>query len=146
MPEHKIRLRGGWEWWPVTGGETGARPQRLTLPADWPRTGPPSGRLVRSFHTPPHDPTAETVWLELVEVPGLRSLTLNGQRLRPGGTAGPEARVELPGRLPPRSRLELEVGPTKRATVGELPDGWGHVALVIAPRSGLSPPAGTTFG
>src|SRR5205823_3450154 len=84
MPEHWIRLRGGWEWH-VPGA--GQEPRRVTLPL----AGFPGGALlVRSFQKPPLDLRRETLWLRLDAVPGLVLVALNGRELvrDPSRTSG----------------------------------------------------------
>ena len=135
MPEHRIRLRGG--WFLVDPSNPDAPPRRLTLPlASHPDPGRPVV-LLRPFQRPPTDPARETLGLRLVSVPGLVEARLNDLPLTlvPMGTDG--FRSVLGGDLPARNRLVLRVGPDA-PTDGP---GWGDVALVIRGRD--MPPGGT---
>jgi hypothetical protein len=124
VPDHRIRLRGGWEL--IDVDEPGSAPARVTLPLV---SGLPRGgrvRLIRKFGRPPVDDRAESVWLSLDHVTGLRAASLNG---RPLAIELPlEGRIEIPVDLPERNELVLEA---------DLPGGsrawppWGEVALLI---------------
>ncbi len=133
MPEHRIRLRGAWDWHAREGEIEVVR--RLDLPTDWPVGVVSPFRLIRRFGRPPFDPSAESARLEFVGVPGLVAARLNGQVLAglPAGAA--DWSVRLSGPLLTRNALVLEVdlGP------GPPPEGpWGSIALVIFPRHGES--------
>lgn len=143
MSEHRIRLRGGWLWLdPDVSPDDSPTGRRVTLPIEWP--GGPAGRvrLARSFGPPPMDPSRETLALHMARVGGLASARLNGAEIArptPGTTA---IEVPLPGPLPRRNLLVLEVdlgangdhpGPD------QAPVPWGEVALIIGPRE---PPHG----
>jgi hypothetical protein len=125
MTDHRIQFRGGWE-----AIRPGAPPERLTLPVAWPIAASGLIRLVRRFGRPPVDPAAETIRLELRDVPGLIGLRLNALHL--GGPApGVEAWVvPLDGHLDPRNVLTIEVDLVV-ANLADLPAGWGRIALVI---------------
>lgn len=129
MPEHRIRFRGGWESSPVGGDPGNAR--KLTLPVAWPDGPGGTVRLTRRFGRPPDLAEGETIWLELRDVPGLRSLQLNGVDLGPPPSDGVGWTLPLAGRLADRNTLTLEV-----ALDGETPGGWGSIALVIVSESG----------
>ena len=67
MPDHMIRLRGGWE---LTDGQADRRrraeasgdlPVRLSLPVAWPGGSARRVRLVRKFGRPAHDPAHESL-------------------------------------------------------------------------------------
>lgn len=123
MPEHLIRLRGAWQ---REGEDAG----RIDLPTTW---GPsPQGLvlLTRRFGRPRIDPTGEALALRLAEVPGLRSIRLNGRVLRTSGPIPGDLDLEFDGPLPSKNLLELEVEPS---AAGEAP--WGSIALVIRPKS-----------
>jgi hypothetical protein len=124
--EHRIRLRGGWECRTIeaTPGDL----ERLTLPTHW-----PSGRrrlLTRRFGRPRLGPGSRVLLL-MEQVPGIRSLLLNGQ---PAARASPEAsRYEIPlGALPERNHLVLEIEPPRSTDPASLAaPGWGEIALLI---------------
>jgi hypothetical protein len=134
MPEHEIRLRGGWDWLVREDDVEVAR--RISLPILWPPTPLAPFRLVRRFGRPTIDPDVESVRLELRSVPGLVAARLNEVELaRPEGRAV-DWLVPLPGPLPARNELVLEVdlGPAARPVEGEP---WGLIALRIAHREDL---------
>src|SRR5690242_13464363 len=99
MPEHLIRLRGGWvctEPGALVDDPALTPGSRITLPVLWPeRAGTQAAvRLVRSFNAPPLDCVRERLSLRMSAVGGLASVDLNGQELArpaPGTTA-----LELP--------------------------------------------------
>ena len=134
MPEHLIRLRGGWRQLDPDGEaeaeavETG---NRVTLP--WTGQAGRAGRirLVRSFGPPPWDPEHETLSLRLAEVGGLASARLNDREIArptPGTTA---LDIPLSDPLPRRNLLVLDVD---LPDPGISPASWGVIALVIRPR------------
>jgi len=128
MPEHRIRLRGG--WFLIDTEDAEAAPRRLTLPL---AGHPAPGRrvvLLRPFQRPPVDPAREMLWLQLDSVPGLDEARLNGVPLSPQTTTPGGLRYCLDDGLPARNRLELHVG-TAMPTDGS---GWGEVALMIRGR------------
>lgn len=125
MPEHVIRLRGGWT---LLGreGEDQDRPDRLTFPlTNFPES---QGSLVfsRFFQRPPSTNPGQTLWLELVSVPGLKSITLNRQELARANPDEPIERLFLGNDLPLRNHLLLSVD--SNVPIG---DRWGEIALVI---------------
>jgi hypothetical protein len=128
VAEHRIRLRGGWEWFPADS--PGAAASRLTLPISWESDRPRRLRLTRRFNRPPLDAESRMVLL-LEQVPGITSLALNGHavaRVSPG-----ESHYEIPlGSLPERNELVLEVEiPRSAAPAGCPTPEWGAIALVI---------------
>ncbi len=129
MPDHAIRLRGGW-----TLGVDG-RPVDVpwTLPTDWaPNLSGPI-RLTRRFGRPAVDSSTQRLRLELRDVPGLRGLTLDGVALAipPGG---PDAfSIPLPPDAGPRLTLILDVD-LPDPPRPEIAGGWGAIALVIGER------------
>jgi len=145
MPEHLIRLRGGWVLLdPVVLPplpETSSGP-RVTLPITWPEEAGSAlaVRLVRSFGPPPLDSTRECLALRLADVGGLVSAHLNGREIArpaPGTTA---LEVSLPLPLPPRNRLVLDVEVAPASTRP-----WGAIALVVSTRetcAGTGPTGG----
>jgi hypothetical protein len=134
MPEHLIRLRGGWlllDPGAVPPRATGTAQQRVTLPITWPDEAGSAVavRLVRSFGPPPLDRAHERLALRLADVGGLVSAALNGQEIArpaPGATA-----LEIPLAFPlaSRNRLVLEVDVTR---ANHRP--WGTIALVVSRR------------
>ena len=134
MPEHRIRLRGGWEChYRVDDDE--AAPEvvrRVDLPAASAADFPARFRLTRQFGRPPVDPRNEDVTLELRNVAGLKSVRLNGRLIAPGLEGGAGWSIDLAEPLLPRNGLvlEVELGDSGRSS----PSSWGEVALVIRPR------------
>ena len=123
MPEHVIRLRGGWT---LLGRGVEDRPTKLTFPlTNLPES---QGNLVfsRFFQRPPLANPGQTLWLELESVPGLKSITLNRQELARANPDGPIERLFLGNDLPARNQLVLRVDSNVR-----LEDCWGSIALVI---------------
>ena len=133
MPEHWIRLRGGWE--AVDLDDPLAEPIRMTLPVSWTGEEPRRLRLVRRFGRPPLDLLSESIWLRIDRVSGLYRLALNDREL----TISPAVNgpVEFPlGTILDRNELVLEAffEPATRAI--EAGTGiWGEIALVIRPRA-----------
>lgn len=133
MPEHRIRLRGGWDCLARVGDDPeGAEVvSRVDLPVAWPADAPRLVRLARQFGRPPVDAARERVDLELRHVPGLKAATLNGRPVAPGVVAGDDWSIPLGEPLLPRNGLilDVELGPDAP------PDSpWGEVAIVIRPR------------
>jgi hypothetical protein len=142
VPDHRIRLRGGWESCPVGAP---AESERLTLPTNWGSV--PSGRLrlTRRFGSPPLGPGRHVLLLILEKVPGIHSIRLNEREIP---HVSPESsRYEIPlDDLPARNVLILEVdppiaqGPTDARTPAGS-SGWGCIALVIQTQPEGSAPA-----
>jgi hypothetical protein len=132
VPDHLIRLRGGWELIDAeaTAESSGDRPVRLTLPVAWPKGSARLVRLVRKFGRPPHDPAHESLLLTLDRVPGLRALWLNELLLTlPDSNQG---RLEIPlDRLSERNELVLDVRPPHPPGESGQSPPWGEIALVI---------------
>jgi hypothetical protein len=147
MPEHLIRLRGGWLWVdPYPGGEGGATGhligegndsgRRVTLPLTWPAATAGRVRLVRSFGPAPVDPGRETLILRLSQVGGLAAAWLNGREIArpiPGTTT---LDIPLSEPLSRRNFLVLDVDLDPPGS-GLDPEPWGAIALVIGPREVL---------
>jgi hypothetical protein len=133
MPEHRIRFRGGWVSCALDGDP--ADVARLSLPIVWPSGIEGAIRLSRRFGCPPIDPAFESVRLELRDVPGLRSLRLNGVDLGMPPPGVLDWTLPLAEALDARNTLTLEVVPDQVSPV-EIPGGWGSIALVIAPKNG----------
>jgi hypothetical protein len=128
MRQHRIRLRGGWECdWPSDDN----RPRRLTLPLAFLAGDSTRIRLVRSFQKPPIDADRETLWLELEDVPGLVSVTLNGAELARPDPGTRSLCPRLDPDLPPRSQLVLDVDAVLLQNALAAGSLWGSIALVI---------------
>jgi hypothetical protein len=127
VSEHRIRLRGGWECESVDP-PSGA-PYRLTLPTRWAADGPRRLRLTRQFNQPPVQ-TGSRVVVRLQQVPGIRSLEVNGQAAVPVSPGCTEYEVLLDASGGPR-RLVLDVDTTNSSDPTSPPIEWGDVALVI---------------
>jgi hypothetical protein len=134
MLEHRIRFRGGWE-----SNRSGGEVARLNLPIVWPSDSSGTIRLTRRFGRPPLDPEAETAWLELGFVSGLRSAWLNEGDLDLPDTHAASRRVSLGSRLEDRNVLTLEVD-LGLVDPGEASAGWGWIALVIGPIEPVADP------
>jgi hypothetical protein len=129
VPDHWIRLRGGWEW--IDASAPGSTPARLTLPVSWPESIPRNVRLLRHFGKPRGISQADVVLLHIESSQGIIAIDLNGKRLLegPGTESGWE--VPLPS-LFDRNELALEVDLARRSTsVSDPARGWGEVALII---------------
>jgi hypothetical protein len=131
VPDHRIRLRGGWESWWVGSPDV---PERITLPTRWGSEKPGRIRLSRRFGCPPLDSATQVLLLFLEHVPGIRFISLNDQEI-PG--VSPET---LSYQIPldcsqPRNVLVLEVEPplAHGQTEAESSD-WGCISLVIQTR------------
>ncbi len=135
-PEHRIRLRGGWECHYREGGlDDDSAPEalrRVDLPLASPGELPERFRLARQFGRPPVDLRNEAVWLEMRNMAGLRSARLNGRPLGPVAATSGNRMIELPEPLLPRNGLVLEVERPIDDAVDPSP--WGQIALVIRPR------------
>jgi hypothetical protein len=131
MSEHRIRLRGAWELLARGGGY--ASLSRLSLPARWPDELAGPIRLIRRFGMPPIDPATEAISLELLGVPGLGRIDLNGVELPLAPPGSVDWVVRPVGPLLARNTLTLDVelDPSNRP---EKAEGWGTIALVITPR------------
>ena len=131
MTEHRIRLRGAWDWHVVPEEGEAEVVRRVTLPAAWPPGVASPFLLLRRFGRPPLDPGREEARLELLDVPGLVSARINGREMARPPEGVSSWVVPLPGPLLPRNVLALEVD--FRELPG-LPTDWGSIALVIAPK------------
>jgi hypothetical protein len=145
MPEHLIRLRGGWLCIEQGGlldldAPASASGPTITLPILWGEQACPQAevRLLRSFTAPSLNSSRERLSLRMSAVGGLVAVQLNGQELArptPGTTA---LEILLRDPLPRRNRLVLEVGLDAAVASREFPaQAWGSIALVI---SGQGPP------
>lgn len=130
MPGHRIRLRGAWE---LSDGRRGDATRKLSLPTH--RRGDLDGpiRLTRRFGKPPIDPSLEVISLELLGVPGLARIEWNGLELPlpPGRRVDWVVPLDGPWLARNTLTLDVELDPSDRV---ESAEGWGTIALVIAPR------------
>ena len=129
MPEHLIRLRGGWERQDLDAPESG--PTRITLPIHLDSSLARRVRLSRRFGSPPLQREVETLGLRLHHVPGLVSVTINGSPfpLPPQGGGWPEIALH---ELPQRNLLVLEVNLAAVHSPGQAgASRWGEIALVV---------------
>ncbi|APW63032.1 hypothetical protein [Paludisphaera borealis] len=124
MPEHLIRLRGGWKLHDLDAEASNATP--LTLPVAWEsRPVPRRLRLVRKFGRP----KIGRARLVLEAVEGLRAMTLNDDSL--AVDAAPPGRLDVD--LPPlgeRNVLVLDV--VIESASDEPASPWGNIALAIS--------------
>jgi hypothetical protein len=134
MPEHRIRLRGGWECHYREGDDPEGQEicRRVTLPFASPIEFATRFQLCRHFGRPPSDPRVETVILELLNVAGLKAARLNGRPIAPTTSTGFDWLVELGEPLLPRNGLILDV--ELDAPSPPMGSAWGEIALVIRPR------------
>lgn len=127
MTDHPIRLRGGWE---LLHSAADGKPERVTLPLDrrppdWGRT-----RLVRRFQTPTYHVQAESLWLRLESLPGLRSASLNGRSIAVSPGIDEPTMVPIGAACEARNVLILEVDPS--SMTANAPEGpWGLITLII---------------
>jgi hypothetical protein len=133
MPEHWIRLRGGWE--AVDLDDSLAVPIRIALPLSSTEEKAHRLQLRRRFGRPALDPQGESLWLRIDRVGGLYRLELNNRELPVAPAAsGP---IEIPLRtISDRNELVLEAcfEPSARARE-TCAGGWGEIALLIRPRA-----------
>ena len=126
MPEHWIRLRGGWEWQSVSADATIKRP--VTLPIEWPDGQASPVRLLRRFGCPPIDPLHESLSIRLEKVPGLLAIHLNGRSLEGPLDETLSLTLESIGPILAKNLLILEVDPARAIRPGET---WGQIALIV---------------
>ena len=129
MPEHLIRLRGGWLLGEREDDPDAAR--RVSLPLEGPPRGASRVVLTRRFGRPPIDPGRERLALRLERVVGLVGIRLNGLAM----AIPPEGATDLelaPDDLRPTGNvLVLEVCPSSRPHADAGDSRWGMIALVI---------------
>ena len=128
--DHRIRLRGGWEW--LGADDTPGSTRRVTLPLIWPPDAPARVRLLRSFRRPPIDPAQERVSLDLSQVPGLCAVLSNGVGLALPDREFSYLTVGLGDLRPDRNQLILEIDTSQARRLGGATAFWGDVALVIS--------------
>jgi hypothetical protein len=136
MPEHRIRLRGGWQCQYREGDDPDGPEvlRRVDLPLASTAGLPARFLLCRQFGRPPCDPLVERVTLEIGNLPGLRSVRLNGRPIDPDPSTRPAWSFRLDGPILPRNGLIIEVELTDAPPAEG--DSWGEVALVIRPLDG----------
>ncbi len=105
--------------------------ERITLPMHWPAGHDSKARLTRRFGRPGSEIVVASYRLELLRVPGLSSLSLNGREIEIREVQEDNLVVDLVEPLLDRNILELEVEVGPEASTGD--DGWGAIALVIVP-------------
>jgi hypothetical protein len=134
MPEHRIRLRGGWECHARESDDEDAPEvvRRIDLPAASAAELPARFRLTRQFGRPPVDLRNEIVSLEMRGVPGLKATRINGRAIELGLTEDAACSIDLSEPLLPRNGLVLEVELVGLPRSEGVP--WGEIALVIRPR------------
>ncbi len=143
MPEHLIRLRGGWLRGDGEDGPDSMR--RVSLPLE----GPPVGRsrviLSRRFGRPPIDPGRECLALRLEGVVGLAGIRLNGRAMAVPPVGATDLELAPDELRPSGNLIVLDVLPPA-GTPPEADDSrWGMVALVISgpdPADFLGPAGG----
>jgi hypothetical protein len=134
MYPHRIRLRGPWDYQPLTRTPPTPEPLppagRMNMPCRWGEGGLKDFtgrvRLMRCFGQPQQIDAHEHVWLTFGGVEGVAEVWLNGQLLgRHEGTAAP-FEFEATELLRARNELAVEVE-------ADHPGGglWGEVALEI---------------
>lgn len=134
MPEHRIRLRIGWECHYREGDdeETSELYRRVDLPVPSVADFPLRFRLTRQFGRPPVDPRNESLTLEMRNVAGLKSARLNGRPIAANVLNRCDMDIELSGTLLPRNGLVLEIALGESVLSDPTP--WGIISLVIRPR------------
>ncbi|MGO9468849.1 MAG: hypothetical protein ACLQIB_42925 [Isosphaeraceae bacterium] len=129
LNEHSIRLRGGWECRPAAPAES--PPKRLVLPTRWTSDQTGLVTLTRRFGRPPLDAAREALFLRLDQVPGIRSLHVNGQPLAPISPASSQYEFPLAGLLD-RNQIDVEVDIAAAGARSAAPGlDWGLISLVI---------------
>jgi hypothetical protein len=135
--DHRIRLRGGWEYCRVDSA--GVR-ERITLPTRWASEQPGRGRLTRRFGCPPLDAGHQVLLLSLQQVPGIHSIRLNQQEI-PRVSPDQSSYEILLDSLPLRNVLVLEVeSPLAQGRTDPETADWGCIALVIRTRADCQTP------
>ena len=125
MTEHRIRLAKAWSlrWIDLP-------PRPVDLPVIWTEADLRQPfDLVRSFQRPAIDPTSQRIELELIHVPGLRTIGFHGLTIEPEQLSdGEPTRIQLDAQIQPgRNSLRLAVD----LTGVNLAHPWGSIALVI---------------
>ncbi len=105
LPEHRSRLRGGWESRTVDSPDDR---QRVTLPIHWDPERAGRMRLYRKFGCPVLQASQQTLVLELEQVPGICSISPNDRLIAGVPSAESRLSLELVG-LPDRNVLVLEI-------------------------------------
>jgi hypothetical protein len=129
VAEHQIRLRAAWRLRIVDAAAEAE--SRVDLPTVWPPGFVRPFRLSRSFRRPQINNPSETLVLRLGEVPGLRTVVLNGRAQSWSSSDWGAVELPLDDSLPARNELVLEVDPRYWPPGGSLAQPWGSIALVI---------------
>ncbi len=138
MSEHAIRLRGAWQYRPLTDSQT--PPRRVDLPTHWTDEIEERLLLTRRFQAPAIETTKERLSIRFANVPGLLSIQLNEQDITPETLPSASEAFDVPVRLLAGSTnlLVLEVDlqgqrSHQESDSGETRDAWGVIALIIQP-------------
>jgi hypothetical protein len=127
MPEHRICLRLGWELDP---GESRETITRFSLPTRWPIDLTDQIRLIRRFGRPRQQRAEESYQLEMLKVPGLVEVRLNGREMVRKSEKSESELVLIDVPLLERNMLEIEVDLAQVPASTRLED-WGEIALLI---------------
>jgi hypothetical protein len=133
MYPHRIRLRGPWEYWPLTAAKAGAplpAPGHMTMPCRWREGGlgdfAGTVRFVRRFGLPRQIDSHERLWLTFAGIADRAGIWVNGRLLGHQEGAAESFEIEVTDLLEARNELTLEV--TASGGHGGL---WGEVALEV---------------
>jgi hypothetical protein len=131
MPEHRIRLRGGWECQYCEGVATEGPEviRRVNLPLESTYVFPRRFRLTRQFGRPPLDNRREAVHLDLRNVAGLIAARINGNPVAFVWADDRDASINVADPLLPRNGLALEFDMDGARHDENRP--WGEIALVV---------------
>ena len=102
------------------------------MPTAWPADIAPSFRLTRRFGRPRLDLANETVRLELIDMKGLATVSINGRAVEHFPFGIDAWTVPLTSLLLARNALDLEID-LNGLSHADLSMSWGSVALVIGP-------------
>jgi len=127
MYPHRIRLRGPWEYEPLSGPAPLPAPGRMTMPCRW-KDGGLAGfsgrvRFRRHFGYPGPIDDFERIWLTFTGATGSAEVRLNGQFI--GRLPEGPAEYDVTSLLKDRNVLEVEIDG------GEDGGLWGETALEI---------------
>lgn len=141
MPNHRINLRGPWEFeWiepPLSEGSGIPTTGRIKMPADWRDTfGERAGlvRLSRRFHQPTGLELGDRVWLVFTGIGGEAVVAVDGVTLEPNSEAG-ELRFDITAALRPTNQAVVELRCDPSTTDGPL-GLYDFVAVEIEPANG----------
>jgi hypothetical protein len=128
LPDHLIRLRGGWE--SFTGEGANAVVACCSLPLSGSIPASLRVRLFRRFGRPRLQSANQSLFLSLDHVPGLRSISLNGAFLAFDKPGHHPLEIFLES-LSERNELVLDV---EFPSDPDVSTRWGDIALVIRSR------------